>query len=92
MFICSCLFCQQVHLQHQLNLCYPEYSCEHAPVLERAVGCFSLTKGILLSTSNQKRCANFRHLWLAKVKNLTIFPASLIKVLLLYLAIWETWG
>ena len=37
------LLYQQIHSQHQLNLYYLEYSCEHAPVLERAVGCFPLT-------------------------------------------------
>ena len=25
---------------NRLNLCYPEYFFEHAPILERAAGCF----------------------------------------------------
>ena len=34
MFVCGCLFYQQIDLQHQLNWCCPEYYCEHAPTLE----------------------------------------------------------
>ena len=68
MFVCGCLFYQQIHSQHQLNLCYLEYSCEHKPVLERAVDCFQiLICGILLRASKQKRC-QLPHLWLVKVK------------------------
>ena len=68
MFVWGCLFYQQIHSQHQLNLCYVEYSCEHSPWLEHAVGCFPLIWNVLLHTSKQKRCAYFRHLWLVKVK------------------------
>ena len=42
MFVYGCLFYQKIHSHHQLNLCYPEYSREYAPVLELAVGCFPL--------------------------------------------------
>ena len=34
MFICGCLFYQQIHSQHQLNSCYPEYSCKYEPILD----------------------------------------------------------
>ena len=35
--VCGCFFYQQIHSQHQLNLCYLEYSFEHAPILQRVV-------------------------------------------------------
>ena len=58
MFICG--FYQKINSQHQLSLCYSEYSCEHAPILERAVGCFpSLTQKIFLCTSKLKRCLHW---------------------------------
>ena len=88
MIVCDCLSYQLIHSQHQLNLCYPKYSCEHAPpILERAVGCFPyLTCGIFLRSLKQKRCRYFRHLRLVKV---TIIPSSLLKKLLLRYMSWN---
>ena len=67
-YLFAAVFSTKIHSHHQLNLCYPEYSCEHAPVLERAVGCFPLIWSMLLRTSKKKTCAHFRHLCLVKVK------------------------
>ena len=67
-WMCVCFFYEQSQSQHQIKLCYPEYSCEHAPVLECAVGCFPWTWSMFLSSSWQNRCAHLWHLWLAKVK------------------------
>ena len=39
-YLFAAVFSTKIDSHHQLNLCYPEYSCEHAPVLERAVSCF----------------------------------------------------
>ena len=37
---CGRLFYEQIHSQHKLNLYYPNYSCEHVPILKRAITCF----------------------------------------------------
>ena len=55
MFVCG--FYQQIHLQHQLNLCCLEYSCEYAPILEHAVSCLPyLTQSMFLCAWKLKRC------------------------------------
>ena len=37
---CGRLFYEQIHSQHQLNLYYPNFSCEHVLILKRAIACF----------------------------------------------------
>ena len=72
-------FYQQIHSQHQLNLCYPEYSCEHAPILECAIGFFSyLTWGMFYKLQNWKG-AFTAFVACESKRNLIIFPISLIK-------------
>ena len=79
-------FYQQVHSQHWIKLCYSDYSCEHAPILERAVGCFPyLTQSMFLCNSKLKKCmflcnSKFTAFTACKSKsNVKIFAPSLIK-------------
>ena len=76
LFVCSCLFYQQIYLQHKLSLHYLQYSCEHTSTLERVVGCFPCF--IFYALQNGKSVF-IAFLACESKSNLIIFITSLIK-------------
>ena len=73
-FVCSCLFYQQIDSQHQLKSCYPEYYFEHAPTLE--------LRYIFIRFKAEKMPSVLAFVTCESKSNLTMFRTSLINKLL----------
>ena len=83
MFVCSCLFYQQIHSQHQVNLFYLEQSCEHVPKTRACSRLFPIVDlRYVFTRFKAEKVPSISALVAFESKsNLKIFPTSLIKKL-----------